>query len=227
HLVKSGLVAAAVTLSTGATFAVSAQEQAEAKSLDELLQLVRENRAESQRINAEREREFTADRADKQALLREAQAQLNAEQERGERLQNEFSENEVELANREQELENAKGTLGEIQGVVRGAAGDTIGRIATSIVSAQYPGREDVLNKLAEAEEVPSIAELEELWLALLTEMRESGRVVDFNTEVTLLDGGSEERTVTRVGVFNLISDGEYFIYNDGAEQVQPLGRQP
>src|SRR5690606_25734663 len=42
-----------------------------------------------------------------------------------------------------------------------------------------------------------------------------------------LLDGGSEERTVTRVGVFNLISDGEYFIYNDGAEQVQPLGRQP
>lgn len=226
QLVKSVLVAAAFALSASTTFAVSAQED-DAKSLDELLNLVKENRAASQRINAEREREFTADRADKQQLLNRAQQQLEDEKDRGERLQNEFSENEVELANREQELENAKGTLGEIQGVVRGAAGETIGRIATSIISAQYPGREDILESLAEAEQVPSIEELEELWIALLTEMRESGRVVNFDSEVTLLDGGTEEREVTRIGVFNLISDGEYFVYNDGAEQIQPLGRQP
>lgn len=143
HLVKSVLVAAAVCLSAGTTFAVSAQD--DAKSLDELLQLVKENRASSQSINAQREREFTAERADKQALLNQARQELRSEQARGERLQNEFSENEVALANKEQELENAKGTLGEIFGVVRGAASETIGRIATSIISAQYPGREDVL----------------------------------------------------------------------------------
>lgn len=225
QLVKSVLVAAAVTLSAGTTFAVSAQD--DAKSLDELLNLVKENRAASQQINSEREREFTAERADKQALLNRARQQLAEEQRRGERLQAQFSENEITLANKETELENAKGTLGEIFGVVRGAAGDTIGRIATSIISAQYPGREDVLESLAAAEELPTIAELEELWIALLTEMKESGKVVSFNADVTSLDGGVENREVTRIGVFNTVSNGEYLLYNDATNQLQPLGRPP
>lgn len=223
-LVKSLLVAAAFSLSAGAS---SAYAQDNAKSLDQLLDLVKQNRAASQRINAEREAEFTSERADKQALLNQAQRQLANEQARGERLQAEFAENEISLANKEQELQNALGTLGEIVGVARGAASDTIGRIATSIVSSQYPGREDVLETIAEAKEVPTIAELEELWLAWLTEMKESGRVVTFNSDVTLLDGSSENRDVTRIGVFNLISQGEYFNYNDQAEEIQPLGRQP
>ncbi|WP_404408190.1 MotA/TolQ/ExbB proton channel family protein [Pseudidiomarina marina] len=223
-LVKSLLVAAAFSLSAGAS---SAYAQDEAKSLDQLLELVKENRAASQRINAQREAEFTSERADKQALLNDAKRQLANEKSRGERLQAEFAENEISLANKEQELQNALGTLGEIVGVARGAAGDTIGRIATSIVSAQYPGREDVLETIAEAKEVPTIAELEELWLAWLTEMKESGKVVTFNSDVTLLDGSTENRDVTRIGVFNLISNGEYFNYNDSSEEIQPLGRQP
>lgn len=223
-LVKSLLVAAAFSLSAGAS---SAYAQEEATSLDQLLDLVKENRAASQRINAEREAEFTSERADKQALLTQAKRQLANEKARGERLQTEFAENEISLANKETELQNALGTLGEIVGVARGAASDTIGRIATSIVSAQFPGREDVLETIAEAKEVPTIAELEELWLAWLTEMKESGRVVTFNSDVTLLDGSSENRDVTRIGVFNLISEGEYFNYNDSAEEIQPLGRQP
>jgi len=226
-LVKSLMIAAAVTLSAGTTLAAQAQDQSEAKNLDELLQLVEKNRVSSRELNAEREREFTAARADKQALLNRAEQQLEEEKARGKRLQEEFSENEIDLANKEQELENAKGTLGEMFGVVRGAATETIGRVATSIVSAQYPGREDVLESLSEAKELPTLEELEELWKALLTEMVESGKVVKFNTNVTLLDGGSESREVVRVGTFNLISGDEYLVYNDTTEQVQPLGRQP
>lgn len=226
-LVKSLMIAAAVTLSAGTTLAVQAQEQSDAKSLDELLQLVEKNRVSSRQLNAEREREFTSARADKQALLNRAEKQLKEEQARGKRLQEQFSENEVSLANKEQELENAKGTLGEMFGVVRGAATETIGRVATSIVSAQYPGREDVLQSLSEAKELPNLEELEELWKALLTEMVESGKVVKFNTDVTLLDGGTENRDVLRVGTFNLIAGDQYLVYNDTTEQVQPLGRQP
>jgi biopolymer transport protein ExbB len=226
-LVKSLMIAAAVTLSAGTTLAVQAQDQSDAKSLDELLQLVEKNRVSSRQLNAEREREFTSARADKQALLNRAEKQLEEEKARGKRLQEQFSENEVNLANKEQELENAKGTLGEMFGVVRGAATETIGRIATSIVSAQYPGREDVLQSLSEAKELPTLEELEELWKALLTEMVESGKVVKFNTDVTLLDGGTENRDVLRLGTFNLIAGDQYLVYNDTTEQVQPLGRQP
>lgn len=224
HFVKSALIAVALTLSTGAAFSASAQE---AQSLDQLLELVKQNRAASQKINAEREAEFTRATANQQALLQRAQKQLSDEEARGRRLQTQFAENEIALANKEQELENAKGTLGEIFGVIRGAASDSIGRIATSIVSSQYPGREKVLESLAEAQELPTIAELEDLWIALLTEMRESGRVVTFPATVTLLDGTSAQQDVTRVGVFNLISNGEYFRFNDTANEIQPLGRQP
>lgn len=222
-LVKSLLVAAAFSLSAGASVAYA---QEEAKSLDQLLEMVKQNRAASQRINAEREAEFTSARADKQALLTNANRQLANEKSRGERLQREFAENEVSLANKEEELKNQMGTLGEIVGVARGAASDTIGRIATSIVSAEYPGREVVLESIAEAREVPTIAELEELWLAWLTEMRESGRVVKFNADVAV-SGSTANLEVTRVGVFNLIADSKYFRYNDSVGEIQELGRQP
>ena len=228
QLVKSLMIAAAVSLSAGTTLAANAQDNTEAKSLEELMQLVEKNRISSRQLSAEREAEFTAARADKQALLNQAKKQLSDEEARGKRLQNQFSENEITLANKEQELENAKGTLGEMFGVVRGAATETIGRIATSIVSSQYPGREDVLESLAEAKELPTLPELEELWMALLTEMIQSGKVVTYNTDVFQLDGGVENKEVTRVGVFNLVDqNGEYLTYNDTTEQVQPLGRQP
>ncbi|RUO35366.1 MotA/TolQ/ExbB proton channel family protein [Aliidiomarina sanyensis] len=218
------IAVAGVTLAASAAFSASAQE---ARSLDELLQLVQQQRAAAQRIDQERERRFMDDRADKQALLRQAQQDLRNEEQRSQRLQERYAQNEIDIGNKETELDNMVGTLGEIFGVIRGAASDTIGRISTSIVSAQFPGRHQVLESLSQARELPSIDELEELWLALLTEMTESGKVARYQGEVTLLDGGSEVRDIIRIGAFNLISSGEYLLFNDSTGQVQPIGRQP
>lgn len=215
---------AGLTLVAGAAFSASAQE---AKTLEQLLEQVQQSRQASQRIDQQRESAFRQERADKQALLRQAQQQLVNENKRSERLQQEYSDNESTIAAKEVELDNMIGTLGEIFGVIRGAASDTIGRISTSVVSAQYPGRHIVLENLAQARELPNIAELEDLWLALLTEMTESGKVSRFKGEVTLLGGGSEVRDVIRLGSFNLISDGEYLLYSDSSDQMQPLARQP
>lgn len=221
HLITA---AAGLSIAAGAAFSANAQD---ATSLDDLLRIVQENRASSQRIDQERERRFMAERADRQQMLEDARQQFADEEARGERLQQEFAQNEIDLSNKETELDNMVGTLGEIFGVIRGSASDTIGRISTSIVSAEYPGREDVLESLAEAQELPQIEELEDLWIALLTEMRQSARVSRFQGEVTLLEGGTETRDIVRIGAFNLISDGEYMLYNDDLGQIQPLGRQP
>lgn len=221
HLVTA---AAGITMAAGFAFSASAQE---ATSLDDLLRIVQENRQSAQRIDQERERRFMDERADRQQMLQEARRELANEEERGQRLQEQFAQNEIDLANKETELDNMVGTLGEIFGVIRGAAADTIGRISTSVVSAEYRGRENVLENLAEAQELPNISELEDLWIALLTEMRESGRVSRFEGEVTLLEGGTETREIIRIGAFNLISNGEYLLYNEDLGQIQPLGRQP
>ncbi|WP_218353152.1 MotA/TolQ/ExbB proton channel family protein [Alteromonas lipotrueiana] len=222
-LVFKSLVAAA----TMAVMATGAQAQ-EAASLSDLLDQVKNNRVSQARINQEREAEFRSDRADKQGLLRTAQANLQSEQDRGDRLQQQFSDNETTLNDKSTELEQATGTLGEMFGVVRQAASEAYGRISTSIVSAQFPGRDDFLAEMSEESKgLPNIQELEDLWFALQTEMTESGQVVRFNTEVVLLDGGSSQQEVVRVGTFNLVSEEGYLTFDAENEVVQPLGRQP
>ncbi|QPG04884.1 MotA/TolQ/ExbB proton channel family protein [Salinimonas marina] len=222
-LVFKSLVAAA----TLAVMATGAQAQ-EAASLSDLLDQVKNNRVSQARINKEREAEFRSERSDKQAMLRKAQSELKSEQDRGDRLQQQFSDNETTLNDKSSELEQATGTLGEMFGVVRQAASEAYGRISTSIVSAQFPGRDDFLAEMSEESKgLPNIQELEDLWFALQTEMTESGQVVRFTTDVVLLDGGSSQQEVVRVGTFNLVSEEGYLTFDAENEVVQPLGRQP
>lgn len=217
---KSVLAAVSIAL-----IASSAQA---ATSLEDLLQEVKKNRVSEARINKDREAEFQSARADKQALLRKAQADLKAEQERGDALTKQYGENEVALAEKEQELNQATGTLGEMFGVVRQAASEAYGQISTSIVSAEFPGRGEFLKRMSEESKgLPNIQELEDLWFALQTEMTESGQVSRFQTEVVLLDGGSQTQEVVRIGTFNLVGEQGYLVYDDQNEIVQPLGRQP
>ncbi|GEA11772.1 MotA/TolQ/ExbB proton channel family protein [Alteromonas sp. KUL49] len=221
-VIKSLLAAASL-----AVVAAGAQAQ-EAKSLQELLEQVQQNRVSEARINQQREAEFQSARADKQALLRRAQAELKAEQDRGDRLQQQFSDNEVTLNDKAAELDQATGTLGEMFGVVRQASSEAYGRISTSIVSAQFPGRGEFLAKMSEESRgLPNIAELEDLWFALQKEMTEGGEVVRFDAEVINLDGGSATQSIVRVGTFNLIGEDGYLAYDSENKVVQPLGRQP
>jgi len=220
---KTVFTAAAVTL-----FATSSFAQSASSTLDQLLDEVKNNRVSEARLNKQREAEFQSARADKQALLRTAQANLKAEQGRGDRLAKQFSDNEIMLTEKSTELDLATGDLGEMFGVVRQAASESYGRIATSIVSAEYPGRAEFLRRMSEESEgLPNIKELEDMWIALQTEMTESGKVSRFQTEVINLEGGSSQQEIVRVGTFNLVGDVGYLVYDQNEEKVQPLGRQP
>ncbi|GAA0857693.1 MotA/TolQ/ExbB proton channel family protein [Aliiglaciecola litoralis] len=217
---KTVFAAAAVAL-------LSSGAQAQT-TLDQLLEEVKNNRVSEARLNSQREAEFQSARADKQALLRKAQADLKAEEARGERLAKQFADNDDMLNVKSNELEMATGDLGEMFGVVRQAASESYGRIATSIVSAEFPGRAEFLRRMSEESEgLPNIRELEDMWIALQTEMTESGKISRFNTEVINLEGGSSEQEIVRVGTFNLVGEVGYLVYDDSEGKVQPLGRQP
>ena len=220
---KTMLIAAAVTLSAGVAFNAAADTQ----KLDQLLEQLKKERTIEGRANQERERAFLAERADKQALLNTAKKQFTDEENRGKRLQKEYADNDILIGQKQQELESALGTMGELFGVVRQAANQSIGDITGSIISAQYPGRDVPLRSVASATELPTLGEMEELWMALLTEMTESGKVAQFDAEVVKLDGGVETKRVTRFGSFHLTTDTEYLVLNRDTDQIQPLGRQP
>lgn len=221
--IKTLVVAAAVTLSASVAFNAAANTA----QLDQLLEQIKKERAVEGRMNQERERAFLAERADKQALLNTAKKQFADEEARGKRLAKAYSDNDILIAQKIQELESAQGTMGEVFGVVRQAANQTIGVITSSLISAQYPGREEPLRAIAAATELPTLSQMEDLWVAMLTEMTESAKTSQFDAEVVMLDGGSSTERVTRFGSFHLTTDTEYLIRNVDTDQIQPLGRQP
>jgi biopolymer transport protein ExbB len=212
-----------VMLSASLTVATSAS----ANDLTKLLNEVKADRISEAKLDKKREAEFIAARSDKQALLNKAKKELANQNARNKRLTDDYAANEILLAQKEVELDAAKGTLGEMFGVSRSAAADAYGQISSSIVSAQYPGRAEALSRIANATEIPALEDLEELWFALQTEMTQSGEVAQFSAEVTKLDGSKSTETITRIGTFNLVSEDGYLTYNDEVGQVQPLAKQP
>ena len=214
-------------VSLAAIAATSFVATTQANTLDDLLKQVKADRVSEAKLDKKREAEFLSDRSDKQALLNKAKQELADQQARNKRLTKEYAANEITLAQKEVELDNATGTLGEMFGVSRAAAANAFGQISTSIVSAEFANRGEALNRIANAKTIPGLQDLEELWFALQTEMTESGKVSQFSVDVTNLDGTKSTETITRIGTFNLVSANGYLTYNDEVGQVQPLPKQP
>jgi biopolymer transport protein ExbB len=177
--------------------------------------------------NSERERRFVAARDQQAALLREAEQSLADENTRSERLKTQFDDNEIELADLTETLLVRIGNMGELFGVVRQVAGDTKGIIDSSLVSAQIEGRSALADELAQASGLPSMGDLTNLYVLLLEEMAESGKVVRFNTDVITADGRTTPAEVIRVGVFNVISGSDYLRFEPQTASLQVLARQP
>ncbi len=198
-----------------------------AATLDELLQKVRQESVTQSKEYKEREARFVQEKNKQQSLLNQAQAELNELERETARLTGIFEKNDKKLAKLEEELNLAMGTLGEMFGVVRQVAGDLKGQVENSVVSAQIQGREAFAAKLAESKSLPGIPQLEKLWFELQREMTETGKTTRFKTTVVKADGEKQEQEVTRIGAFNLVSDGIYLNYQPSTGQIVELARQP
>ncbi len=203
------------------------QEAPASESLEQLLERVKRGWRAEKRENAEREARFRQQRDRQKTLLAEAKRTLANEEARSETLEKQFDANEQAIARLEDTLKERLGTLGEAFGVVRQVAGDTSGHLGKSIVSAQYPGRSEFLDRLAQSKALPSIEALRKLWVSLLEEMTESGKIVRFDATVVRPEGSEEKRRVLRIGSFNVVSGGKYLEWDSEVGKLAELPRQP
>jgi len=198
------------------------------ETLDELLREVEQAASEEARIDQQRLQAFQRERNQQQQLLNEARQQLRAEEQRTDRLNAQFDANEQQLAELEIVLDERLGNLGELFGVVRQVAGDMRATMNDSMVSAQLPGRAAFFADLAERSELPTVAELRELWTGMVREVAESGKVVEFNSDIINSDGDLQPgQQVVRIGVFNAISDGRFLQWDSEQNLLLELPRQP
>ena len=203
----------------------------QAVSIEELLRQVEQGRINDNQENRQREERFRASRADQQRLLRDAEATKRAEEQRSERLENEFDANEGTLTDLKALYNERLGALKELFGVMQQVAGDARGRFDSSLTNIQYPDRGqflgDLAKKIGSASQLPSIEEIERLWFELQREMTESGKIVRFETPVITEDGTEEIMEIARVGLFNIVSDGKYLDFDANTQAVSELPRQP
>ena len=214
----------------GLSFSAFAQTAPAAKSLDELLELVKQGAYKESQENKRREREFVQQKSKQQSLLANARNTQKQEERRSNRLEAEFKANDVKIAKLEEELSHELGALKELFGVLQQVSGDTKAVFHDSIISAQFPGREVYLNELiakASSSELPTIDEIARLWYEVQREMTESGKIVKFNVDVQYPNGEITNREVVRVGTFNLVSDGKYLEWRTKYQNISELPRQP
>ncbi|MFY8325056.1 MotA/TolQ/ExbB proton channel family protein [Pseudoalteromonas sp. ZZD1] len=217
-------------LVTGLGFACSSVA-AEPMDLDSLLKTLEQGKSAQSAQNQQREQEFKSRQNEQVQMLKDTQAKRNQMLAQSERLETQFEENEVKLANLTDTLSNRMGSLKELFGVLQQVAGDSSNKFMTSVVSAQIQDRSKFMDELAvkmgSTSNLASIEDIEKVWYELQREMTEQGKVTRFNTDVIVEGGAKAQQEVVRVGAFNLISNGKYLEYNAATNTISQLTRQP
>jgi biopolymer transport protein ExbB len=220
-----------LTLGLGLSlFSVSSMAQ-QAANLDDLLQQLEQGKIAQSKQNQTREAEFKAKVSQQQRILNDMVSKRDSALKLSVQLEQSFGDNEIELANKTDALDKRLGELKELFGVLQQVSGDTRSTFQTSVISAQIANRGEFLDEFAQSmgssSKLASISEIERLWFELQREMTQSGKVTTFTREVVLANGERKSAPVTRVGGFNLVSNGKYLEYIDETGTVAELIRQP
>lgn len=196
-------------------------------TLNQLMKVVEQSGKQDREINKNREKYFLQKKNEQERILIIAKNKLLTVKNKNKALKKDFDIGEEKLTKLENLLHQRAGSLGELFGVVRQVAGETSALLEHSIISSQVSNRLNNIREIADSKSLPSIYQLELLWVAMQREMIESGKVTRFQTNVVNNNGVGEDSLVTRVGAFNASSDGQFLRYNSKKQTLYQLVDQP
>jgi biopolymer transport protein ExbB len=222
---KIVIVAGLLCLGLGSVHAASPVD------LDQLLEQVKTGRVKDAEQAKIRLDAFRQDRANQQQLLNNMRAEQTREEQRSERLEDLFEQQDAEIIELERALQERLGDLKELFGVLQQASGDALGQFSGSLTQVQFGDRNQFLTefaaKMGNTSRMASMAEIERLWFELQREMVETGKVVTFPTTVVTANGEEAVQDVTRIGAFNVTSGGKYLEFIPETGRLVELQRQP
>ncbi len=192
---------------------------AQINSISSLLDKVRTDSAKTQQENAAREAKFRAKRNEQSSLLSEAKGELAALERKARQVQGTFDANQGRIEALEDQLKTAQGDFGEVFGLARSKAGEFKALLDSSLITAQYPTRTEVLGRVAESKALPNTDELNAIWQSMLQEIKAQRQVTTFSAGVANVSDGAEQE-VTRVGPFAVFTkdSGDFLAYTAPTE---------
>ena len=214
--------------------AVFSVQHASAQALDinRILSATKSAGTKDRNDNAARERRFSETRNKENGRLGSMRNERVRQEKISDQLDAQFNVNEDRIVELQDELRKELGDLQELFGVIQQTASESQENYKTSLISAQYPERAEnlrqMVEKMASQTQLVSINEIEGLWFQLQNELNEQSRVVQYSAPVTYFTGQEEneqgelvntfatdERQVTRIGVFNAVSGNDIATYDN------------
>ena len=196
-------------------------------SMNDLLRKVRAGRSADSADNAKRLQEFKRQKQQQEQKLRNVKAQIAALENKAAQMEVQFNENELIVEEKRKQRDERLGSLKELFGHLTSSAADLRVKFEHSITSTQFPNRVEFLNdlikKMNSSTDLPSMEDIERVWFEMHREITESGNVVKYNAKV----GVEGEQEVVRIGVFNVVSNGNYLEYKPDTAALSILARQP
>ena len=198
---------------------------AQISSIGSLLDQVRSDSAKTEQENRDREAKFRERRDTQSSQLSSAQSELSTLERKARSVQGSFDSNQRTVDRLEGELRAAQGDFGEVFGLARSKAGEFKAILDSSLITAQYPTRGEVLGRVAESKALPSSDDLNAIWQTMLQEIKAQRQVATFDAPVANVKDG-EAQSVTRVGPFSIFTAGsaDFLQYNAPAgDSAAPL----
>ena len=200
-------------------------------SLAGLLDLVESDRIAESAEYIQRQQQFEQSANNQQQILDTTNERIVEQEQTQSNLSDQFEANEIIIRDKREILRDRRGDLNELFGTLQGVAGDFLSNFENSLISAQYPGRSEFIEgfiaKAGSTIEQLNPEEIERFWFYMQQEVVESARVSKYNGDVSLPNGDTVNRSITRIGNFNVVSEGEYLSYDGDIGHLQVLPRQP
>ena len=179
----------------------------------------------------QRQQEFQESANNQQQILDTTNDRIVEQEQTQSDLSDQFEANEIIIRDKRDILRDRRGDLNELFGTLQGVAGDFLSNFENSLISAQYPGRSEFIEgfiaKAGSTIEQLNPEEIERFWFYMQQEVVESARVSKYNGDVALPNGDTVNRSITRIGNFNVVSEGEYLSYDGDIGHLQVLPKQP
>ena len=233
-LTLSALVLAPAAVFAQSGLVVASEDGAKAATVEQLLELVSQGKAQHQHELDARESEFLARRNEQRSKLRQLEAEVEAAKDLATRLERTEADNSEVIKQRRAAYKERLGELDELFGHLQSASGDLQSSFETSLTRGQFgKERENFLRELAvkmgDSTKLPSLMEINRLWEEYHRELTESGQTARFTAQVVdAKTGTAYECDVVRVGLYGVVCRDSYLVLDSsGQADYLELARQP
>ncbi|MGF1768834.1 MotA/TolQ/ExbB proton channel family protein [Enterovibrio makurazakiensis] len=177
--------------------------------------------------NSERESAFEEQETALQRQLDALKQQQRTLESDIERLSDDFADNEKTLADLEQTLVLETGSLGEVFGVVRQVAKETLQARDGLPVTALQPSFEQELTAIADANTLPSLSDLTAMYEGIVEDLSASSQIGPLLLNVRDANGVMSEKEIQHVGNIALVGKDGYLEWDGKRQQANLSPFQP